>query len=221
MADTSDSSASGVTHASPMDYVQDGAVLLGASKSGRDIVPEVIELRLANRHGLVTGATGTGKTVTLQGLAESFSRAGVPVFAADVKGDLSGLGMAGSATAKPHEAFAARAAEIGARRVSKDELMASSDAISIHMVLSDRSRGLIGAADIARMKPGAILANVARGEIVDEAALAEALIVLSRDPAVRDAMGRAGAALVRSRFSAASGAEALVSALRRATEVAR
>ena len=46
---------------------------------------------LANRHGLITGATGTGKTVTLQVLAEGFSRQGVPVFAADIKGDLSGL----------------------------------------------------------------------------------------------------------------------------------
>jgi hypothetical protein len=55
---------------------------------------------MANRHGLVAGATGTGKTVTLQGLAESFSRAGVPVFLADVKGDLSGLGKAGGTSAK-------------------------------------------------------------------------------------------------------------------------
>ena len=53
---------------------------------------------MANRHGLVAGATGTGKTVTLQALAEGFSRAGVPVFAADVKGDLSGLSLAGEAT---------------------------------------------------------------------------------------------------------------------------
>ncbi len=55
---------------------------------------------LANRHGLVTGATGTGKTVTLQVLAERFSSIGVPVFMADVKGDLSGLGAAGSITPK-------------------------------------------------------------------------------------------------------------------------
>lgn len=53
-----------------------------------------IALRLANRHGLVTGATGTGKTVTLQTLAEQFSAAGVPVFAADIKGDLSGIATA-------------------------------------------------------------------------------------------------------------------------------
>jgi DNA helicase HerA-like ATPase len=55
---------------------------------------------LANRHGLITGATGTGKTITLQLLAERFSTVGVPVFMADVKGDLSGLAAAGSATAK-------------------------------------------------------------------------------------------------------------------------
>ncbi len=75
--------------------------------------PQALVLKRANRHGLVAGATGTGKTVTLQGLAESFSRAGVPVFAADVKGDLSGMAMAGSPTAKTHEPFSKRAAEIG------------------------------------------------------------------------------------------------------------
>ena len=51
---------------------------------------------MANRHGLVTGATGTGKTVTLQTLAEAFSRRGVPVFMADVKGDLAGITQAGT-----------------------------------------------------------------------------------------------------------------------------
>src|SRR5215510_9804304 len=56
--------------------------------------------RMANRHGLIAGATGTGKTVTLQKLAESFSRAGTPVFLADVKGDLSGLSQAGGQNPK-------------------------------------------------------------------------------------------------------------------------
>ncbi|MBP6777337.1 MAG: DUF853 family protein, partial [Piscinibacter sp.] len=55
---------------------------------------------LANRHGLVTGATGTGKTVSLQTLAENFSRRGVPVFMADVKGDLTGISQTGSMPAK-------------------------------------------------------------------------------------------------------------------------
>lgn len=68
-------------------------LLLGASHQGADktIQPEYIWLRYANRHGLITGATGTGKTVSLQVLAESFSAVGVPVFCADIKGDLSGI----------------------------------------------------------------------------------------------------------------------------------
>jgi phosphoglycerate dehydrogenase-like enzyme len=70
---------------------------------------------------------------------------------------------------------AEKAEAAGARLVPKDELMATADAISIHLVLSDRSRGLVGAADIARMKPGAILVNTSRGPIVDEAALLSAL----------------------------------------------
>ena len=55
---------------------------------------------LANRHGLITGATGTGKTITLQTLAENFSKLGVPVFLADVKGDLTGITQAGSLSPK-------------------------------------------------------------------------------------------------------------------------
>ncbi len=67
---------------------------------------------LANRHGLITGATGTGKTVSLQTLAEQFSRIGVPVFMADVKGDLSGLGAAGGSNAKVSERAAALGVEL-------------------------------------------------------------------------------------------------------------
>jgi len=71
-------------------------MLVGKANSEAD--PEVHLLpALANRHGLIAGATGTGKTVTLQRLAESFSKLGVPVFMADVKGDLSGIGAAGGA----------------------------------------------------------------------------------------------------------------------------
>jgi phosphoglycerate dehydrogenase-like enzyme len=68
-----------------------------------------------------------------------------------------------------------RANEIGAKLVGKDELLARSDAISLHLVLSDRSRGTIGAADIAKMKPGAILINTSRGPLVDQSALVAAL----------------------------------------------
>ena len=59
-----------------------------------------LNLAMANRHGLIAGATGTGKTVSLQVLAETFSKSGVPVFLADVKGDLSGLAQAGTMNEK-------------------------------------------------------------------------------------------------------------------------
>jgi len=65
----------------------------------------MLELKLANRHGLIAGATGTGKTVTLQALAESFSRQGVPVFLSDVKGDISGISQAGKAHPKVNHRF--------------------------------------------------------------------------------------------------------------------
>ena len=74
---------------------------------------QVINWKRANRHGLIAGATGTGKTITLQVMAEGFARNGVPVFVSDVKGDLSGMCMAGSPQQKNHDIFAARAAEIG------------------------------------------------------------------------------------------------------------
>jgi uncharacterized protein len=76
---------------------------------GKGEEPAWLTLALANRHGLVTGATGTGKTVTLQVMAEGFARAGVPVFAADIKGDLSGISQAGEAK----DFIVKRAGEIG------------------------------------------------------------------------------------------------------------
>jgi uncharacterized protein len=79
---------------------------------GKGETEQALVLKRANRHGLIAGATGTGKTVTLQVLAEGFSREGVPVFMADVKGDLSGMAMAGSAQHKAHELLAKRAAEM-------------------------------------------------------------------------------------------------------------
>ncbi|MBZ6076340.1 helicase HerA-like domain-containing protein [Microvirga puerhi] len=84
--------------------LQDGKIFIGKSTK-----PEYLDLALANRHGLITGATGTGKTVSLQVLAEGFSQAGVPVFASDIKGDLSGIGAEGIGK----DAFVKRAKEIG------------------------------------------------------------------------------------------------------------
>ena len=79
-------------------------IVVGAGPDGQ---PVSQAMRLANRHGLVAGATGTGKTVTLQRLAEVFSDAGVAVFAADVKGDLCGLGAARPRRVKVAERIAA------------------------------------------------------------------------------------------------------------------
>jgi DNA helicase HerA-like ATPase len=77
--------------------MSDETLFIGASRTVDDLYqrPETLLLKYGNRHGLVTGATGTGKTVTLQILAEGFSNQGVPVFCADVKGDLSGIAAMG------------------------------------------------------------------------------------------------------------------------------
>jgi DNA helicase HerA-like ATPase len=75
-------------------------IILGGNKQGQQIT---LDAGMANRHGLITGATGTGKTITLQLLAESFSRLGVPVFSADVKGDLSGIAAPGQINPKISE----------------------------------------------------------------------------------------------------------------------
>src|SRR5271170_1997479 len=83
---------------------RDGKIFVGKGEAD-----EFLSLALANRHGLATGATGTGKTVSLQVLAEGFSRAGVPVFAADVKGDLSGIAARGET--RPE--FVKRAKDLG------------------------------------------------------------------------------------------------------------
>ena len=83
---------------------EDNAILLGKGE-----IHQYLHLKLANRHGLIAGATGTGKTVSLQVLTEGFSRHGVPVFLADVKGDLSGLSRPGN----PHPKIDERIEKIG------------------------------------------------------------------------------------------------------------
>lgn len=98
-----------------------------------------------------------------------------------------GLGRIGSAMARVGQAFgmpvvawsqnltADRAAEAGATLVGKDELFATADVVSLHLKLSERTRGVVGAVELARMKPTALLVNTARGPLVDEAALVAAL----------------------------------------------
>ena len=86
------------------------SIFIGLAANGEK---QYLDLSRANRHGLIAGATGTGKTVTLQGLAESFSANGVPVFVADVKGDLSGISMPGSPKFKHADNLEGRAKELG------------------------------------------------------------------------------------------------------------
>lgn len=87
---------------------QNGPVLVGGGGEGQT-VPQVLRLGYGNRHGLIAGATGTGKTITMQILAEEFSNAGVPVFLTDIKGDVGGMAMAGT----PKDFLERRAAQIG------------------------------------------------------------------------------------------------------------
>ncbi|MEM6610352.1 MAG: helicase HerA-like domain-containing protein [Pseudomonadota bacterium] len=98
----------------PAGTWREDAIFIGGCGAGADYKdPQYLALKYANRHGLVAGATGTGKTVTLQILAEQFSAHGVPVLLSDVKGDLSGLAAAGSDQSKLHAPFTARAEQIG------------------------------------------------------------------------------------------------------------
>ncbi|HEX4788859.1 MAG TPA: D-2-hydroxyacid dehydrogenase family protein [Actinospica sp.] len=129
------------------------------------------------------------KRVTLEDRAmrEGDWQAGIPVNLAGATLGLAGLGTLGAAMAGPARAFGMevlawsenltgeRAQEVGVHRVEKAQLLADADFLSIHLVLSDRTRGLFGAAELAQMRPTAVLINTSRGPIVDEAALVAAL----------------------------------------------
>jgi phosphoglycerate dehydrogenase-like enzyme len=125
----------------------DASMRRGAFNDG---IPAGFEL-----HGKTLGVIGLGK---LGGLMASYGR----VLQMNI--------IAWSPNLTPEKASAA-----GASAVSKDELFSRSDVISLHMVLSDRSRGMIGASDLGRMKKGAIIVNTSRGPLIDEAALIAAL----------------------------------------------
>ncbi len=101
--------AASATGSATHDAARPDAILVGKSVTTPDGAPVWLLPKYGNRHGLVAGATGTGKTVTLMTLAEGFSRQGVPVFVADVKGDVAGLAVAGTSSEK----LQARVAEIG------------------------------------------------------------------------------------------------------------
>ena len=116
------------------------------------------------QRGVPVGVGLAGKTLGVIGLGRLGARLARYALALDMKV----IGWSPNLTA-------AKAEEAGARLVGKSELMSGSDVISLHMVLSPRTRGLIGPEDIARMKQGAILINTSRGPLVDEAALVAAV----------------------------------------------
>ncbi len=105
-----------------------------------------------------------GKTIGLLGLGR---------IGAQMSGYCNALGM--RVLAWSQNLTDERALAAGASRVSKDELLATSDVVSLHLVISERTRGMLGVAELARMKRGAILVNTSRGPLVDEAALIEAV----------------------------------------------
>ncbi len=164
-----------------------------------------IDLKAAAAHGITVCATGYISSPTLEhtwAMILAAARNLPTEFAGVRRGDwqqtvgvslagrtlaLAGLGRLGSAVATVGLAFgmevlawsqhltAERAAEFGVTPVSKAELLARADVLSIHLVLSSRTRGIFGAPELAAMKPSAILVNTSRGPIVDESALIEAL----------------------------------------------
>lgn len=164
-----------------------------------------IDVAAANEQGVTVCGTGAHLPATAElawGLILAVAR-NIPAEDASVRAggwqhtvgtDLAGatlgvigLGRLGERVARIGQAFGMeviawsqnlteeRAAEVGARRVEKEELLEGADVVTVHLQLSDRTRGLIGRADLERMKPTAILVNTSRGPIVDEAALVEAL----------------------------------------------
>ena len=120
--------------------------------------------RGAFQHGVPVGRSVAGKTLGLIGLGRLGSRVAVAAAA---------LGM--TVIAWSPNLTEAAASQVGGTRVDKDELFARADAVSIHVRLSERSRGLVGAAELALMKRGAVLVNTSRGPVIDEAALIVAL----------------------------------------------
>jgi len=133
--------------------------------AARDLAKAERGMRAGRWHeGIASGIVLEGRRLGLLGLGKLGSR---------VAGYAKAFGM--EVVAWSQNLTAEKAAAAGAAFVSKEELFRTSDFVSIHLVLSDRSRGLVGAADLALMKPTAVLVNTSRGPIVDEAAMLAAL----------------------------------------------
>jgi len=133
--------------------------------AARDFARAERNMRTGRWHdGLRGGTVLEGKRLGVIGLGKLGGR---------VAGYAKAFGM--DVVAWSQNLSAERAAEVGALKVTKEELLQTSDFITIHLVLSDRTRGLVGAADLALVKPGATLVNTSRGPIVDEKAMLDAL----------------------------------------------
>jgi phosphoglycerate dehydrogenase-like enzyme len=169
-----------------VDYLHDrGVVVCGTGLSGGSQapgVPSTVEVAWA-----LIFATFKRVTIEDRALRAGVWQLDLPRNLAGATLGLAGLGRLGAAMVGPARAFGmdviawsenlteARTAEVGVAKVSKDELLERADVLSIHLVLSDRTRGLFGAGDLALMKSSAVLVNTSRGPIVDERALIDAL----------------------------------------------
>jgi phosphoglycerate dehydrogenase-like enzyme len=169
-----------------VDYLRErGVVVCGTGLSGASPapgVPSTVEVAWA-----LIFATFKRVTIEDRALRAGVWQLDLPRNLAGATLGLAGLGRLGGAMVGPAQAFGmdviawsenlteARTAELGATKVSKDELLERADVVSIHLVLSDRTRGLFGAGDLALMKSSAVLINTSRGPIVDERALIDAL----------------------------------------------
>jgi phosphoglycerate dehydrogenase-like enzyme len=169
-----------------VEYLRERGVVVCGTEGHRSLaqagVPSTVEVAWALILAVVKRVT-----VEDRALREGRWQLGLPTLLAGATLGLAGLGNLGSAMVAPARAFGMeivawsehltedRAASVGVTRVSKEELLSSADVLSIHLVLSDRTRGLIGAAELAQMKLGAVLVNTSRGPIVDERALISAL----------------------------------------------
>jgi phosphoglycerate dehydrogenase-like enzyme len=169
-----------------VDYLRErGVVVCGTGLSGGSQapgVPSTVEVAWA-----LIFATFKRVTIEDRALRAGVWQLDLPRNLAGTTLGLAGLGRLGSAMVDPARAFgmdviawsenltSERTAELGVGKVTKDELLERADVLSIHLVLSDRTRGLFGAGDLALMKSSAVLINTSRGPIVDEAALIDAL----------------------------------------------
>jgi D-3-phosphoglycerate dehydrogenase len=133
--------------------------------AARGLEPAMRNMRAGRWHdGLAPGMALGGKRLGILGLGKIGARVAAV-------GKALGMELA----AWSQNLTAEKAKEAGALLVSKEELFSKSDVLTVHLVLGDRTRGIVGAADLARMKPGALFVNVSRGPLVDEAALLQAL----------------------------------------------